>query len=71
MNRKRQEKFADLLLDVVKYIITAGLLAALFSDFGRWEWYAYVLLAISVVFVTAGGLYLYEDEEKKNVVKND
>ena len=32
MNRRRQEKFADLLLDIAKYIITAVLLATWFSD---------------------------------------
>ena len=64
MNTKRKEKFADLLLDIAKYIITAVLLATWFSDVGSWEWYSYVIPVVVVVTITIGGLLLYNDDEK-------
>ena len=64
MNTKRKEKFADLLLDIAKYIITAVLLATWFSDVGSWEWYSYAIPVVVVVTITIGGLLLYKDDEK-------
>ena len=65
MNKKRKEKFGDLLLDIAKYIITAVLLATWFSDVDEWEWYSYVLPILVVVTITVGGLLLFKDDEKK------
>jgi len=65
-NRKRKEKFADLLLDIVKYIITAGLLAFWFSDLSQWVWSSYVLLMVVLIIVTTGALYLYSDDQVNN-----
>lgn len=65
MNKRRQEKFADLLLDIAKYIITAVLLATWFSDVRDWEWYSYLIPVVVVVTITIGGLLLYKDEDKK------
>ena len=65
MNRKRQEKFADLLLDIAKYIVTAVLLATWFSDVQKWEWYSYLIPIVVVVTITIGGLLLYKDDDKK------
>jgi len=62
MNRKRQEKFADLLLDIAKYIITAVLLATWFSDVRDWEWYSYLIPVVVVVTITIGGLLLYKED---------
>ena len=64
MNKKRKEKFADLLLDIAKYIITAVLLATWFSDVSKWEWYSYIIPVVVVVTITIGGLLLYKDDEK-------
>jgi uncharacterized membrane protein YraQ (UPF0718 family) len=63
MNKKRKEKFADLLLDTAKYIVTAVLLASWFSDAGKWEWYSYLLPVFVVIVITVGGLLLYVDDE--------
>ncbi len=65
MNKKRKEKFADLLLDIAKYIVTAVLLATWFSDVQKWEWYSYLIPIVVVVTITIGGLMLYQDEGKK------
>ena len=55
---KRQEKFADLLLDIAKYIITAVLLATWFSDVSQWSWYSYIIPVVVVFTITIGGLML-------------
>ncbi len=64
MNKKRKEKFADLLLDIAKYIVTAVLLATWFSDVEKWEWYSYLIPIVVVVTITVGGLLLYKDDDK-------
>ena len=64
--KKRKEKFADLLLDIVRYIITAGLLAVWFGDFQQWEWYSYVILIVVVIVTIIGALYLYSEDKEKN-----
>lgn len=63
-NKKRKEKFADLLLDIVKYIITAGLLAFWFSDLSQWEWYSYVILTVGILLALTIGFLLYGNDEK-------
>ena len=65
MNKKRREKFADLLLDIAKYIITAVLLATWFSDVAKWEWYSYLIPVVVVVSITVGGLLLYKEEDNQ------
>ena len=65
MYKKRKEKFADLLLDIAKYIVTAVLLATWFSDVKKWEWYSYLIPIVVVVSITIGGLLLYKDDEVK------
>lgn len=61
--QKKKEKFADLLLDIAKYIITAVLLATWFSDVAKWEWYSYLIPVVVVVSITLGGLLLYKEED--------
>lgn len=65
MNNKRREKFADLLLDIAKYIITAVLLATWFSGVEKWEWYSYIIPVVVVISTITGGLLLYKDENIK------
>lgn len=69
MNKKRREKFADLLLDIAKYIITAVLLATWFSDVRNWEWYSYLIPVVVVITITIGGLLLYKEETPKKKKK--
>ena len=71
MNRKRQKKFADLLLDIAKYIITAVLLATWFSDVRDWEWYSYLIPVVVVVTITVGGLLLYQEDNQKKQKNNN
>ena len=66
MNKKRREKFADLLLDIAKYIVTAVLLATWFSDVAQWEWYSYMIPVVVVITITIGGLLLYKDDDVNN-----
>lgn len=65
MNQKQKEKGADLVLDIVKYIVTAVVITALFSDFSNWKWYWYVLVSVVGVIVTTIGLSFYKDDTKK------
>lgn len=61
---KAKEKFADLLLDISKYVITGVLLTAIFVDAKCWEWYELVILFVAVCVVIAFGLWLYKKEDK-------
>jgi len=65
MNQKQKEKGADLLLDVIKYIITAVVLTSLFSDFAKWEWYWYLILASLIGLAVLIGLSVYKEDSKK------
>lgn len=65
MNQKSREKGADLLLDIVKYVITAGLLATMFSKTEGWEWYWYVTIVGIIIVTTWWGLSIYKDDDKK------
>lgn len=65
MNQKAKEKGADLLLDIIKYVITAVVVTALFSDFSNWEWYWYVVIAIIGATTTWWGLSIYKMDSKK------
>lgn len=65
MNQKQKEKGADLLLDIIKYIVTAVVISALFSDFSQWEWYWYVLVTVVGIILTTIGLSFYKDDSKK------
>ena len=65
MNQKQKEKGADLLLDIIKYIVTAVVISALFSDFSQWEWYWYVLVTVVGIILTTIDLSFYKDDSKK------
>ena len=66
MDKKRKEKFGDLLLDVAKYIITAVVLTSLFQGVGEWAWYAYLITMLAVGTLIWGSLQLFsEDIDKK------
>ena len=71
MNKRRQEKFADLLLDIAKYIITAVLLATWFSDVRDWEWYSYLIPVVVVVTITIGGFSCIKMKIKRNPKQNN
>ena len=66
MNKKRKEKFGDLLLDIAKYIITAVLLATWFNGVEAWEWYSYIIPVVAVVLAIVVGLHFYTDDNKTN-----
>lgn len=65
MQQKAKEKGADLVLDIVKYVITAGLLATMFGNITAWEWYWYVIAVSSVFAATLIALSFYKDDNKK------
>lgn len=60
---KSKEKFADLLLDISKYVFTGVLLTAIFVDAKDWEWYKLVLPFLAVCVFAAFGLWLYKNDE--------
>ena len=65
MNQKQKEKGADLLLDVIKYVVTAVVITALFSDFSNWAWYWYILVAILIGLFTKWVLSIYKEDSNK------
>ena len=65
MNQKQKEKGADLLLDIIKYIITAVVLTTLFGDFAKWEWYWYVIVAAIILLMTSISISVYKEDNKK------
>jgi undecaprenyl pyrophosphate phosphatase UppP len=65
MNQKQKEKGADLLLDIIKYIITAVVLTTFFGDFAKWEWYWYVIVAAIILLMTSISISVYKEDNKK------
>ena len=63
MNKKQKEKIGDLLLDLVKYIVTAILFATWFSDISGWRWLASLLL------ITWIGVSFFEDDKSNKKKK--
>ncbi|MBQ9191694.1 MAG: hypothetical protein IJ699_04330 [Bacteroidaceae bacterium] len=68
MNQKQKDKIGDLLLDLVKYIVTAILFATWFSDITWWSWQAYIVVIASIALITWIGISFFE-EEKSNKKK--
>lgn len=69
MNKKRKEKFGDLLLDTAKYLITAVILSTFFKGIEEWAWYTYLISIVVVMVVIWAGLSFYKDDinkKKKN-----
>jgi len=64
---KAKEKFADLLLDISKYVLTGVLLTAIFVDAKDWDWYKLVLLFVAVCIVIAFGLWLYKKDDRQKI----
>ena len=69
MNNKRKEKLADLLLDVAKYIVTAGLIATWFGNMGHWDWYSYLLSLGAILLSIIGGLWLCDEKNDVKQIK--
>lgn len=65
MNQKAKEKGADLLLDIIKYVITAVVVSALFTDFAEWAWYMYAVVGTIIAITTWWALSIYKDETNK------
>lgn len=63
MNKKQKEKIGDLLLDLVKYIVTAILFATWFSNISWWRWQAYIVVLASLVIITWIGVSFFEDDK--------
>lgn len=52
-----------MVLDIVKYVVTAVILTTLFGDFVNWVWYWYVVLGSILTFFTWWGLSFYKDSD--------
>lgn len=65
MNVKRKEKLGDFALDTAKYIITAGIVAKLFTQTDSWQWYHYLLILFVVAAIIALGVYWAGADNKK------
>ena len=53
-------------LDIAKYLVTAVLLASVFSDITE-KWIVYVVVSIAIVITLCSGLILLKDKKKKGV----
>ena len=69
MNKKQKEKIGDLLLDLVKYIVTAILFATWFSDISWWRWQAYIVVLASLAIITWIGVSFFEDDKSNKKKK--
>ena len=54
------------LLDIAKYLVTAVLLASVFSDIEE-KWAVYIVVSIAIIFTLGFGIYLVKDKTKKGV----
>ena len=54
------------LLDIAKYVVTAVLLASVFSDIEE-RWAVYIVVSRAIVITLGFGLYLVKDKTKKGV----
>ena len=54
------------LLDIAKYLVTAVLLASVFSDIEE-KWAVYIIVSIAIIITLGFGLYLVKDKKKKGV----
>ena len=71
MNIKQKEKIGDLLLDLVKYIVTAILFTTWFSDISWWQWQAYIVVIVSLVLLTWIGVSFYEEDKSDKGEKSN
>lgn len=49
LSPKKRAKLSDLVFDIVKYVITAELVAFLFSDMNVWAWYNYIIAILAII----------------------
>lgn len=57
-----KQKFGNWILDVAKYITTAGLIAPFLASGANWFWY--VCVAVIDVSLIVLGLYLAKEDDK-------
>lgn len=51
-------------MDIAKYLVTAVLLASVFSDITE-KWIVYVVVSIAIIITLGFGLYFIQDKKKK------
>ena len=54
------------LMDIAKYLVTAVLLASVFSDITE-KWIVYVVVSIAIIITLSWGLYLLSDKKGKEI----
>ena len=52
------------LMDIAKYLVTAVLLASVFSDISE-KWIVYLVVSVAIIITLSWGLYLLKDNKKK------
>ena len=62
-NRKRREKLADLFFDLVKFILTIGVVSSIFT--GNFK-FSYLIGGISGAFVLAASAYFLTPKDKED-----
>ncbi|MFH1562910.1 MAG: hypothetical protein ABIF11_05780 [Nitrospirota bacterium] len=62
-NRKRREKLADLLFDLVKFILTMGIIGSIFTGTIN---FSYLIEGISVAFGLAAIAYFLTPKDKED-----
>ena len=59
-----KKEFGKWLMDIAKYLVTAVLLASVFSDITE-KWVVYLVVSIAIIITLGGGLILLQDKKKK------
>lgn len=61
-----KHEFGKWLMDIAKYLVTAVLLASVFSDIQE-RWIVYILVSCAIVLTLGWGLWLLRDKKGKEV----
>ena len=64
-----RKKLGEWILDVAKYLTTAGLIAPFLVKVDEWTWYIYLCIVTIVVVMVTLGLFLSKDNKKKKTTK--
>ena len=62
-NRKRREKLADLLFDLVKFILTVGVVGGIFTDTIK---FPYLIVGVCCTFVLVSIAYFLTPKDKED-----
>lgn len=60
---RKKEKLSNLILDIVKYMITVELAALMFGNIQEWGWQSYMVSIFSILSLLVLGFKLLDDKD--------